>query len=58
MVSPSSLLIRQAEILLPSGEFLKGDVLIEGGTIQEISPSIADAQASNIIDATGLTLLP
>ena len=58
MVSPSPLLIRQARILLPSGEFLQGDVLIEGGTIQEISPSIADAQASNIIDATGLTLLP
>ncbi|MEB3120186.1 MAG: amidohydrolase family protein, partial [Snowella sp.] len=58
MVSPSSLLIRQARILLPSGEFLQGDVLIAGGTIQEISPSIADAQASQIIDATGLTLLP
>ena len=43
MVFPSSLLIRQADILLPSGEFFKGDVLIEGGTIQEISPSIADA---------------
>ncbi len=58
MVSPSTILIRQAQILLPNNEFMQGDVLIREGKIQQIAPSIADAQFSTMIDATGLTLLP
>ncbi len=55
------LLIRQAQILLPDGDFLQGDVLTQAGRIAQVSPEIrasdlpADAQ---ILDATGLTLLP
>lgn len=55
------LLIRQAQILLPDGDFLQGDVLTQAGQIAQVSPEIsaselpADAQ---ILDATGLTLLP
>lgn len=48
MVPPSALLIRHARILSLIGDFLQEDVFIEGGTIQEISPSIADAQASKL----------
>ncbi|MEB3309307.1 MAG: dihydroorotase [Snowella sp.] len=58
MVSPSTMLIRHAQILLPNGEFMQGDVLIGDGKIQQIAPTIADAQFSTMIDATGLTLLP
>lgn len=58
-MSDSALLIRQARILLPSGEFLLGDVLTQNGQIvqvaAEIDPPGSDVQ---IIDATGLTLLP
>jgi dihydroorotase len=54
------LLIRHAEILLPNGEFLRGDVLIDGGTIQQVSTQIPQVAGSAIaeLDATGLTLLP
>lgn len=52
------LLIRQSRILLPDREFFLGDVLIEAGKIVRLASEIADADASNIIDATGLTLLP
>jgi dihydroorotase len=53
------LLIRQAQILLPSGDFLIGDVWLEQGKIKEIAPSIAHTDDSiPIIDAQGLTLLP
>lgn len=58
MVSPSTILIRHAQILLPNGEFMQGDVLIREGKIQQIAPILADAQLSTMIDATGLTLLP
>ncbi|ACK73052.1 dihydroorotase, multifunctional complex type [Gloeothece citriformis PCC 7424] len=52
------LLIRQARILQPSGEFLLGDVLIRNGKIVEVASQILDRDTINIIDATGLTLLP
>ncbi len=52
-----SLLIRGSQILLPDGEFLLGDVLIENGKIREISNKIINDQAE-VIDAEGLTLLP
>ncbi|PSB44189.1 dihydroorotase [Cyanosarcina cf. burmensis CCALA 770] len=60
MSSTSSLLIRRARILLPSGEFLLGDVLTRDRQIVEIAPNIptpSDAAVTEI-DATGLTLLP
>ncbi len=59
------LLIRQARILQPEGEFLRGDVLIHGGKIRQIAPDIqvlADnpdtPEDLEVIDASGLTLLP
>ena len=56
MLNTTSLLIRQAQILLPDGHFLVGDVLIENGQIVQVASEITED--SNIIDATGLTLLP
>lgn len=58
MINSTQLLIRQARILLPNGEFLFGDVLIENGQIVRVAAEIASEDISNIIDATGLTLLP
>jgi dihydroorotase len=56
----SSLLIRHARILLPSGEFLLGDLLTGDRQIVEIAPSIPIPNDTAVIeiDATGLTLLP
>ncbi len=54
----SKLLIRHARILLPDGEFLQGDVLIENGKIAQVASEIPDIDFSTMIDATGLTLLP
>ena len=56
MLNTTSLLIRQAQILLPDGHFLVGDVLIKNGQIVQVVSEITED--SNIIDATGLTLLP
>ena len=56
MLNTTSLLIRQARILLPDAQFLVGDVLIENGQIVQVASEITED--SNIIDATGLTLLP
>jgi dihydroorotase len=53
----NNLLICQAEILLPNGEFFLGDVLIENGQIVQIASEIS-REAPRIIDAKGLTLLP
>jgi dihydroorotase len=58
MSTPTSLLIRQAQILLPDGEFLLGDVLTQGGKILQVAPEIPYTDGSTSIDATGLTLLP
>ncbi|MBE9016014.1 dihydroorotase [Chroococcidiopsis sp. CCALA 051] len=60
MSSTSSLLIRHARILLPSGEFLLGDVLTRDRQIVEIAPNISTPSDATVteIDATGLTLLP
>lgn len=57
MSSQLSLLIRNARILLPSGDFLMGDVAIDGHQIREVAPEIRDA-AERVIDAQGLTLMP
>ncbi|MDV2998190.1 MAG: Dihydroorotase [Chroococcidiopsis sp. SAG 2025] len=60
MSSTSSLLIRHARILLPSGEFLLGDLLTRDRQIVEIAANIATPSDAAVteIDATGLTLLP
>ena len=59
MSPTSSLLISRARILLPDGEFLVGDVQIQGGEIIQVAPEISSSEASEkIIDAEGLTLLP
>lgn len=51
--------IRNAQVLLPTGEFSRTDVAIQGGIIQEIAPQLArTGEAGWEIDAEGLTLLP
>ncbi|MFW6358555.1 MAG: amidohydrolase family protein, partial [Chroococcales cyanobacterium] len=54
----TNLLIRQARILLPNGEFLEGDVYVREGKIAEISSSISNVEGVKEVDAGGLTLLP
>lgn len=49
--------MRHARILLPSGDFMLGDVEIRDRKITQVAPEIA-AAADKEIDATGLTLLP
>jgi dihydroorotase len=51
------LLIQNANILLPSGDFLLGDVRIEDDRIAQIGKNL-DRTDAEIIDAMGLTLLP
>lgn len=57
MSSDSSLLIRHARILMPTGDILLGDVLTRGREIVQVAPDVS-ASADREIDATGLTLLP
>jgi dihydroorotase len=60
MSSDFCLLIRNARILLPTGEFLVGDIQTRGGEIVQVAPEITASatQADRVIDANGLTLLP
>lgn len=61
MSSTFCLLIRRAQILLPNGEFLVGDVQTRDREIVQIAPEIptvANEPGVEEIDATGLTLLP
>ncbi|MDY7020616.1 MAG: dihydroorotase [Cyanobacteriota bacterium] len=61
MSNYTCLLIRQATILLPDGDFLVGDVKINGSQIVEVGADISlDKSGSDIleINAEGLTLLP
>ncbi|PHV62465.1 dihydroorotase [Cyanobacterium aponinum] len=53
----SDLLIKQAEIVLPEGELLLGDVLVQQGKIAEIGTAL-HSESARIIDGKGLTLLP
>jgi dihydroorotase len=59
-MNASNLVIRDAEILLPSGEFLRGDVYVAESQIREVGTDIALPPDSSYreIQATGLTLLP
>ncbi|XHX79009.1 MAG: hypothetical protein RBJ76_03475 [Stenomitos frigidus ULC029] len=66
MVANASLLIRNARILLPDGDFMNGDVQRQGGTIVQVinahdadtQPPVSTNDAVKEIDAQGLTLLP
>lgn len=59
MSSDFCLLIRNARILLPTGEFLLGDVLTRDRQIVQVAPQIpAPERVDREIDAKGLTLLP
>jgi len=58
MSSPQSLLIHGANIILPNGESMVGDVLTRDRQIVEVAPQISTAAATTEIDAQGLTLLP
>jgi dihydroorotase len=57
MVVKASGTIHNAQVLLPTGEFLLGDVQIVAGKIVQIAPELPVGEGYNI-DATGLTLLP
>lgn len=62
MSNSYGVLINQARILLPNGDFLLGDVVILDGKIVEVAPEIDHHSFGvddwEIIDAEGLTLLP
>ncbi len=58
MQSPTSLLIRHAQIILPNGELVIGDVLTCDRLIVEVAPEISNVTPTIEIDAQGLTLLP
>ncbi len=54
----TSLIIRDADILSPSGKFSRGDVRVEQGKIAEVGVALAASSDILEIDAVGLTLLP
>jgi dihydroorotase len=59
MSSHSSLLIRDARILLPNGDFLQGDVLTVDGKIVQVASHIeTPKERDRVLNAKGLTLLP
>lgn len=58
MSTTQSLLIRHAEIILPNGESMIGDVLTQGRQIVQLGQEITNASPTHEIDAQGLTLLP
>ncbi|MCE2720562.1 MAG: dihydroorotase [Dolichospermum sp.] len=58
MSTTQSLLIRHAEIILPNGESMIGDVLTQGRQIVQLGQEITNASPTHEIDARGLTLLP
>jgi dihydropyrimidinase len=53
----ASVLIQNGTVVNADSTF-KADVLIDGGIIKEIGPSILPNSAGTIVDATGLFLLP
>jgi len=53
-----SLLIQNSQILLPDGEFLLGDVRLDGGKIVSIEHHTEPNAMDQVIDGEGLTLLP
>jgi len=57
MTTTSNLLIRNASILLPNGDFMMGNVQISGKKIVSVNSEIS-GNFDQEIDAKGLTLLP
>ncbi|MBE9080086.1 dihydroorotase [Romeria aff. gracilis LEGE 07310] len=51
-------IIQNSQILLPSGDFKRGDVTIEAGQIVAVGDRATPADDATRIDGTGLTLLP
>ncbi|MGB3692234.1 MAG: dihydroorotase [Spirulinaceae cyanobacterium] len=58
MAYTTQLLIRQARILLPNGNFQVGDVEVTKGKITQIATNLETNNFDREIDATNLTLLP
>lgn len=58
MSLPQTILIRNARIILPNGEFMVGDLLTRDRQIVEVVAEIATTTPAIVIDAQGLTLLP
>lgn len=56
-LTSSSLLIRQANVLLSDGTLKIRDVLVRQGAIAKVAPEIT-VEGASVIDAEGLTLLP
>ncbi len=54
----SSLIIQNAQVLLPSGDIEPGDVMIAAGKITAVGTGLAVPSDAHRIDAQGLTLLP
>jgi len=53
MQSPTSLLIRHAQIILPNGELVIGDVLTHDRLVVEVAPEISNVTPTTEIDAQG-----
>jgi dihydroorotase len=58
MSNYSNLLIKDSQVLLPDGNFFRGDVKIQGDQITQIAPQINPQDSDFIIDAKDLILLP
>ena len=53
MSSNTRLLIKQAQILLPNGNFLQGDTSIENGNISGIAPEISPRTTIKLLTQRG-----
>jgi dihydroorotase len=58
MSSQQSLLIRRANIVLPRGNLMVGNLLTRDGKILEVASEISATTPAMETDAGGLTLLP
>ncbi|MGC1526443.1 MAG: dihydroorotase [Phormidesmis sp.] len=52
------MIIRNAQVLLPSGEIVSREVAIAGGKITAVGTQLSVTDRTTVIDAEGLTLLP
>ncbi|VEP14810.1 hypothetical protein H1P_290019 [Hyella patelloides LEGE 07179] len=53
MSSNTRLLIKQAQILLPDGNFLQGDTSLENGKISGIAPEISPRKLTRLLTQRG-----
>jgi dihydroorotase len=56
-ISASTLLIQNAQVLLPDGSFQSGNVSVQNGKIVAVGPDVT-LESDQVINAEGLTLLP